>query len=251
MLQEAFDEICRTPADVALMVQFGSYLANAYTDRGRFGDAEQVLSRVLRHEQEVDAANLVRLDWALARTYAEQGQPRVAEMYAHRVLARMDRGEELRARGHAHLLIAGVLLDQSHADRATPHLDQAAQLLNSDNPGELALLCYERSRAALMEGDLEAARVQAEEALRLTENTEPGYAGMADALLAEVALADGRLDDARALCHEGIRLMDDRAAPPHIARAYDTLSRIEEQAGNLEAALEALRSRPAVRAAQP
>ncbi len=102
-----------------------------------------------------------------------------------------------------------------------------------------------------MEGDLDAARVHAEEALRLTETTEPGYAGMADALLAEVALAAGRLDDARALCLEGIRLMADRAAPPHIARAYDTLSRIEEQAGNLEAALEALRSRPAVRAAQP
>ena len=251
VLQEAFDEICETPADVALMVQFGSYLANSYTDRGRFGDAEQVLSRVLRHEQEVDAANLVRLDWALARTYAEQGQSRVAEMYAHRVLARMDRGEELRARGHAHLLIAGVLLDQSLADRATPHLDQAAQLLSTENPVELALLSYERSRAALMQGDLDAAKVHAEEALRLTENTEPGYAGMADALLAEVALAGGRLDDARVLCQEGIRLMDDRAAPPHIARAYDTLSRIEEQAGNLEAALEALRSRPAVRSAQP
>jgi transcriptional regulator with XRE-family HTH domain len=250
VLQEAFDEICAAPADVALMVQFGSYLANAYTDRGRFGDAEQVLSRVLRHEQEVDAANLVRLDWALARTYAEQGQSRVAEMYAHRVLARMDRGEELRARGHAHLLIAGVLLDQSLADRATPHLDQAAQLLSTENPVELALLSYERSRAALMQGDLDAAKVNAEEALRLTESTEPGYAGMADALLAEVALADGRLDDARELCQEGIRLMADRATPPHLARAYDTLSRIEEQAGNLEAALEALRSRPAVRAAQ-
>jgi predicted ATPase len=33
--------------------------------------------------------------------------------------------------------------------------------------------------------------------------------------------------------------------------AYETLSRIEERAGNLEAALEALRSRPEVRPAQP
>jgi tetratricopeptide (TPR) repeat protein len=244
VLQEAFDEICAAPADVALMVQFGSYLANAYTDRGRFGDAEQVLSRVLRHEQEVDAANLVRLDWALARTYAEQGQSRVAEMYANRVLARIDRGEELRARGHAHLLIAGVLLDQEQAGRARPHLEQAAQLLSAEAPVELALLSYERSRAALMEGDLDAAKEHAEETLLRAESTESGYAGMANALLAEVALADGRLDDARALCHEGIRLMTDRAAPPYIARAHETLSRVEEEAGNLEAALEALRSRP-------
>ena len=122
VLQAAFDEVCEAPADAALMVQFGSYLANAYTDRGRFSDAEQVLSRVLRHEREIDGANLLRLDWALARTYAEQGQSRVAEMYAHRVLARMERGEELRAQGHAHLLIAGVLLDQGQAGAAAARI---------------------------------------------------------------------------------------------------------------------------------
>jgi hypothetical protein len=74
---------------------------------------------------------------------------------------------------------------------------------------------------------------------------------MAYALLAEVALADERLDDARFLSQEGIRQMSDRAAPPYIARAYDTLSRVEEAAGNLEAALEALRSRPAIPTAGP
>jgi transcriptional regulator with XRE-family HTH domain len=250
VLQAAFDEVSEAPADVALMVQFGSYLANAYTDRGRFGDAEHVLSRILRHEQEVDGANLLRLDWALARTYAEQGQPRVAELYAHRVLARMERSEELRARGHAHLLIGGVLLDQNQAERATPHLDQAEQLLSAETPVELALLTYERSRAALLQGDADAAKAHAEATLRRTESTEPGYAGMAHALLAEVALAEHRLDDARSLCQEAIRLMADRVAPPYVARAYETLSRVEEQAGNLEAALEALRSRPAVRTTQ-
>jgi transcriptional regulator with XRE-family HTH domain len=246
VLQAAFDEVCEAPADAALMVQFGSYLANAYTDRGRFSDAEQVLARVLRHERDIDGANLLRLDWALARTYAEQGQSRVAEMYANRVLARMERGEELRAQGHAHLLIAGVLLDQDQAGRAGPHLDQAERLLTAEAPVELALLSYERSREALARRDFDCAKEHAEAALRQTEGTEPGYAGMAYALLAEVALAGDRLDDARFLCQEGIRQMTDRAAPPYIARAYDTLSRVEEAAGNLEAALEALRSRPVI-----
>ena len=249
VLQAAFEEVCEAPADAALMVQFGSYLANAYTDRGRFSDAEQVLSRVLRHEREIDGANLLRLDWALARTYAEQGQSRVAEMYAHRVLARMERGEELRAQGHAYLLIAGVLLDQGQAGAAATHLDQAERMLTDEAPVELALLSYERSRQALMNGDVAAAKEHAEAALQRTEGTEPGYAGMAYGLLAEVALADGRLDDARFLCREGISLMSDRAAPPYISRAYDTLSRVEEAAGNLEAALEALRSRPVIPAA--
>jgi tetratricopeptide (TPR) repeat protein len=251
VLQAAFDEVSEDPVDASLMVQFGSYLANAYTDRGRFSDAEQVLSRVLRHERDIDGANLLRLDWALARTYAEQGQSRVAEMYAHRVLARMERGEELRAQGHAHLLIAGVLLDQNQAEGAGPHLDRAEQLLTDEVPVERALLSYERSREALARGDFTAAKEHAEAALRQTEGTEPGYAGMAYALLAEVALADERLDDARFLSQEGIRQMSDRAAPPYIARAYDTLSRVEEAAGNLEAALEALRSRPAIPTAGP
>jgi tetratricopeptide (TPR) repeat protein len=246
VLQAAFDEVCAEPVDAALMVQFGSYLANAYTDRGRFSDAEQVLTRVLRHERDIDGANLLRLDWALARTYAEQGQSRVAELYAHRVLARIERGEELRAQGHAHLLIAGVLLDQGEAERAGTHLDHAERLLTEEAPVELALLSYERSRESLVRGDFDAAKEHAQAALRQTEATEPGYAGMAYGLLAEVALAGGQLDDARFLCQEGIRQMTDRAAPPYLARAYDTLSRVEEAAGNLEAALEALRSRPAV-----
>ena len=182
-----------------------------------------MLSRVLRHERDIDGANLLRLDWALARTYAEQGQSRVAEMYAHRVLARMERGEELRAQGHAHLLIAGVLLDQNQAEGAGPHLDRAERLLTDEVPVERALLSYERSREALARGDFSAAKEHAEAALRQTEATEPGYAGMAYALLAEVALADERLDDARFLSQEGIRQMSDRAAPPYIARAYDTL----------------------------
>lgn len=246
VLQTAFDEVSDTPVDPALMVQFGSYLANAYTDRGRFADAEQVLRRVLRHEHEIDGANLIRLDWALARTYAEQGQPRIAEMYAHRVLARMERGEELRAQGRAHLLIAGVLLDQEQSGEAAEHLDRAATLMSEEAPVELALLSYERARAALASGDLTSAKDHAEISVKRTEATEPGSAGMAYAVLAEVALEESRLDDARLLCQEGIRLMTDRAAPTYIARAYETLSRVEERAGNLEAALEALRTRPDV-----
>jgi transcriptional regulator with XRE-family HTH domain/predicted negative regulator of RcsB-dependent stress response len=251
VLQTAFDQVCEAPPDAALMVQFGSYLADAYTDRGRFSDAETVLGRVLRHDRDVESADLVQLDWSLARTYAEQGESRVAEMYAHRVLARMERGEELRARGHAHLLIAGVLLDQGQLDEAAPHLEQAERLFADEAPAELALLAYERGRAALAAGDTAAAGAHAAAMRDRTAESEPGAAGMANALLSEIALAEGRLDDARELCEEGIRQMTDRAAPPHVARAYDTLSRIEEEAGNLEAALEALRNRPAVPTAKP
>jgi tetratricopeptide (TPR) repeat protein len=172
-------------------------------------------------------------------------------MYANRVLTRMERGEELRAQGRAHLLMAGVLLDQGQAGDAARHLDQAAAVVSEEAPVELALLSYERARAALAAGDLAAARRHAEASAERTQAAEPGSAGMACAVLAEIALAERRLDDARELCHEAIRLMADRAAPTYVARAYETLSHVEEAAGNLEAALEALRSRPDVGAAKP
>jgi transcriptional regulator with XRE-family HTH domain len=237
----------RSHAGTGDLIQAAAVLQTAFDEVAD----EQVLRRVLRHEREIDGANLIRLDWALARTYAEQGQSRIAEMYANRVLTRMERGEELRAQGRAHLLIAGVLLDQGQAEEAAGHLDQAAALMTEEAPVELALLSYERARAALAAGDLAAAKGHAETSVTRTEATEPGSAGMAYAVLAEVALADGRLDDARFLCQEGIQLMTDRVAPPYIARAYETLSQVEERAGNLEAALEALRTRPDVRAARP
>jgi ATP/maltotriose-dependent transcriptional regulator MalT len=123
--------------------------------------------------------------------------------------------------------------------------------VTEEAPVELALLSYERARAALAAGDLAAAKAHAEAAVKRTEADEPGSAGMAYAVLAEAALAEGRLDDARDLCQEAIRLMADRAAPHYVARAYETLSRVEERAGNLEAALEALRARPDVGAAKP
>src|SRR5204863_2864637 len=136
----------------------------------------------------------------------------------NRVLTRMERGEELRAQGRAHLLMAGVLLDQGQAAGAADHLDQAAAVVTEEAPAELALLSYERARAALASGDLAAAKHHAEASAKSVETAEPAAAGMAHAVLAEVALAEGRLDDARDLSQQAIRLMADRAATHYVAR---------------------------------
>ncbi|HEY3763791.1 MAG TPA: helix-turn-helix domain-containing protein, partial [Gaiellales bacterium] len=71
ILRAAFDEATGDPPDPTLMVLYGTYLANAYTDTGRFGEAETVLGRVLAHERDLAPGNAIRLEWALARTYAE------------------------------------------------------------------------------------------------------------------------------------------------------------------------------------
>jgi tetratricopeptide (TPR) repeat protein len=251
ILDAGFTEAATEPADAALLVAYGTYLANAYTDAGRFAEAETVLARALSHERELEPGNLLRLEWALARTYAEEGKLGIAEAYTRRALNRLDATENASLLGQAHLLLAGVLLDQERTDDAVPHLDQSEQLLADEAPVELSKLSLERARVALAQDDLETATNRAREALDRTESTEPGQAGSAYALLSQVELRRDNLSDARFLCTKAIELMTDSTTPHYIAEAYNTLATIEEQDGNLEAALAALRARPAITSRTP
>lgn len=246
ILRTAFEDALAPPPDVSLMVRFGTYLANAFTDRGRFAEAEGVLADVVRHEADIlDPTNRVRLEWALARTYAEQGQHQLAEAYCRRLLARLELSEEQHALGHAHLLLSGILLDRGETDQALEHLATSSKLLTDEAPVELALLSIEQARAALAQDDLDAAEVHARRALDQTEATEPGMAGMAYSILAEIDLARGSLNDARFLAQQAIDRLGPTAAPHYVSHAYEVLSQIEEAAGDLPAALNAVRARPA------
>jgi tetratricopeptide (TPR) repeat protein len=248
-LRGAFDEAAADPPDAALMTQFGTSLANAYTDSGRFAEAEDVLARVLRHEGELAAGNAVRLEWALARTYLEEGKLPVAENYVRRVLARLETTEERHLVGQAHLLLGRVLLDRGRVDDAVAHLDRSEELLADAPPVEIANLSLDRARVAAARGDADEAEARARQALDRTEATEPSHAGRAYGLLAEVELTRGNLSEARFLCQKAIELMTGTTAPAHIAAVYETLSRVEERAGNLPAALAALRARPGAESA--
>jgi tetratricopeptide (TPR) repeat protein len=247
ILRSAFDDARTDPPDPALMVLFGTYLANAYTDTGRFGDAEDVLTGVLAHERELAPGNALRVEWAMARTYAEQGRLPIAEVYTRRVLRRLDASEHATLLGQTHLLLAGVLLDQGRVDDAVPHLDRSADLLDGAAAVELVQVSLERARVALARGDHEGAAGHAREALDRTGATEPGYAGTAYGVLARVELERGNLDDARFLCHEAIEQMTERAPPHYISDVYETLADVEEAAGDLRAAMAALRARPGAR----
>ena len=176
------------------MVRYGSYLANAYTDHGHFGEAERVLGELLRHEREMnDLLSLVRMDFALARTYAEEGRTALAERYSRRLLARLEHSEEQETLGRAHLLLAEILLDRRDATTAERHLEEAQKLMGPTvAPPELALITVDRARLALQRGDFSEAEALARQALAETEATEPSIAGSAYAMLAAVATGTRR-----------------------------------------------------------
>jgi len=124
------------------------------------------------------------------------------------------------------------------------HLDTAERLMTDASPVELASLSLDRARAALAAGDIDRAEAFARRALDQSGATEPGNEGTAYGLLAEVELRRGQLDEARFLCRQALDRLSGTTAPLYLRSVYETLAEVEERAGNLPAALAALRARP-------
>lgn len=245
VLGDAFDHVAADPTDPALMTSFGTYLANAYADAGRYGDAEYALSRIVSHERELAPGNALRLEWALARTYLEQGRLAIAECYIHRVMTRVEAADNQAQLGQAHLLLGRVLTDQGRLEEASAQLDASQDLLASVAAVEYVPLLIDRARIALAQGELDQAEEDLRQALSRTEATEPGHAGAIYGLLGEVALARGELDEARSLCQEALAQLAEPYAARHSHRIWTTLARVEESAGDLPAALAAYKARDA------
>ena len=241
VLRSALEETRRPPVDVRGVIRFGVYLASAYTDQGRFADAEAVLADVLDVEAAIaDPVARTRVLWAMARTYAEQGRLRLAERYMGEVVARLEVAEHTLLLGRAHAVLGGIMVDQRRPE-AEQHLERAGELMQAAGAmPELATLSADRGRAALLAGDVEGAREAARRALSETGATEPGVAGSATLVLARAALHDGDLDEARFLCQSAIDLLEHTAAPHYVAEANQVLALVEQRAGNLRAALSAL-----------
>jgi tetratricopeptide (TPR) repeat protein len=242
VLRSALEETRRPPADLRGVIRFGVYLASAYTDQGRFADAEAVLADVLDVEASItDPVARTRVLWAMARTYAEQGRLRLAERYMGEVVARLEVAEHTLLLGRAHAVLGSIMADQRRPGEAETHLRRAGELMQAAGATpELATLSADRGRAALLAGDVEGAREAARLALAETGATEPGVAGSATLVLARAALHDGDLDEARFLCRSAIDLLEHTAAPRYVAEANQVLALVEQRAGNLPAALDAL-----------
>jgi len=244
VLRTALDEALAEPADPGLAVRFGVLLASAYTDAGQADEAFRTLEAISAGRDVLrDPVELARLEWAISRTYAEDGQSDLAERYARRVVAALEAGEHLQLLGRSYMLLGSILLDRDRHSEADAELRRATEVLEgSGTPApELALLDYERGRSALLDGRLDDAEALARAGLDRTEATEPGTAGMLYTLLAKIALARGELEEGRRLCQEAAEVLAGTVAVHYLDDVWQTLADIEEKAGNLPAALAALR----------
>jgi ATP/maltotriose-dependent transcriptional regulator MalT len=241
ILTEAFEAAEEDPLDPSLVAQFGTFLANAYTDQGSFQQAEATLARVLRHEELFSQSSLMGLEWSMARTYGEQGRSALAEAYTRKALNRLEQAEERRTLGNALMLLAGSLINQGRYAEASADLDRAEDMLRGEPGPDVAWLSLERARLAIAEDRIDDAESAARRALTQIGATEPTHAAAAYLVLGDVALARDNTEEARQLAREAVAGFDD-AMPLQRSRAFDLLSRAEERAGNLEAALAAART---------
>ncbi len=256
VLRAALDEALEEPADPGLSVRFGVLLASAQTDAGKTDDAYRTLNSITGFRDVLgDSVALARLEWAISRAYAENGQEELAERYARRVVAVLECSEHRQLLGRSHMLLGSILLDRDRNAEADAELRRAAEILDQGGAPqpELALLDFERGRSALLDGRFDDAGRLARAGLDRTGATEPGTAGMLYALLAKVALARGELDEGRRLCQEAADVLTGTVAVHYLDDVWQTLADIEEKAGNLPGALAALRRvtagrRPAPRA---
>jgi tetratricopeptide (TPR) repeat protein len=116
---------------------------------------------------------------------------------------RIELGMSLRDAG-PRLLFGRLLADQGGLDEAARNLDEAERLLASAPAVELTVLSLDRAGIALARGDYADAEGHVRRALELLEGT---------------------------------------ATPRYADRVWETLAEVEERAGDLEAALAALRAR--------
>ena len=239
VLRAALEETRRPPVDVRGVIRFGVYLASAYTDQGRFGDAEAVLADVL----DVEAA----ITDPIARTRVALGDGadirRAGPAAAGRALH--GRGRRPAGGGRAHAAPGpracrpgrhhgrpaparrgrGASGACGRADAGRRRNAGAGHAQRRPRPrGTARRRCRGRPRGgpprALGDGA-----------------TEPGVAGSATLVLARAALHDGDLDEARFLCRSAIDLLEHTAAPHYVAEANQVLALVEQRAGNLRAAL--------------
>ena len=256
VLRAALDEALEEPADPGLSVRFGVLLASAQTDAGKADDAYRTLNSISGFRDVLgDPVALARLEWAISRAYAENGQEELAERYARRVVAALECSEHRQLLGRSYMLLGSILLDRNRHAEADAELRRATEILDRGGAPqpELALLDYERGRSALLDGRFDDADRLARAGLDRTGATEPGTAGMLYMLLAKVALARGELDEGRRLCQEAAGILAGTVAVHYLDDVWQTLADIEEKAGNLPGALAALRRvtagrRPAPRA---
>jgi tetratricopeptide (TPR) repeat protein len=230
-------------------VRFGVLLANAYIDKGEFGEARSVLeATVEKAENARDPVFRARIYWSLSRLYALQNDPSPAARYARKALELLELTEHTTYAARAHQLLAHVELDRGNAEEALSLLDRGLPLVeDGGNRVEQALFQLERARALVQLGRNDEATRLAQQSAKLLEHASPVDAGRGHAIVGEIYEELG--DRGRAIeTYEHAAELLSVSPSRYVLEVYAKLADLLEADGRKDEALEILKKAVAIQA---
>jgi tetratricopeptide (TPR) repeat protein len=230
-------------------VRFGVLLANAYIDKGEFGEARGVLEETVeKAENARDPIFRARIYWSLSRLYALQNDPAPAARYARKALELLELTEHTTYAARAHQLLAHVELDRGNAEEALSLLDRGLPLVeDGGNRVERALFQLERARALVQLGRSDEATRLAQMSAALLEDASPVDAGRGHAIVAEIYEELGDRRRAIDTYEHSAELLSVNPSR-YLLEVYAKLADLLEGEGRKDEALEVLKKAVAVQA---
>jgi tetratricopeptide (TPR) repeat protein len=233
------------PLDPSVATDLQAVLVSIYFERGDVIRAERAARRALSAaDQQVGPEVRAIAYWHASRVLAETKQWDEALELANRARILLEEVDDKRRVARLHNAYAFICLeaDPPRTVEASRHLELAESMLDGTAaPGDLAAVLTERGRLALLEEQPEAALLHAERALAESHSDELEAArslflkGRALGLLARRAEAGDALREAAVL-------FEKHGARQQQAACWRELGELDLAAGDVNAAIEALRS---------
>lgn len=220
----------REAGDTARAVRFASLLSYAFTDCGKFDDAERALAKVREAaEPSDDPVVCARVEWAHARFYGEQGRAELAAEHAERAFELLKGTDDTRFFALTHELLASLWIDLGRAAEAIALLREGWPLaISTVTPLQVAHYRIEEARALAALGEDEGAAAVAMRVAAQLDGTHPGDAGRAYVLLGEIFEKLGDPGRARQLYENGISLLGRQGPSRYLAAAHRRLASLFE-----------------------
>ncbi len=235
----------RGPLDPGLVAELQSVLVSIYFERGDIVRAERCARRALAVAAEAPSLEFrARSYWNASRILAEANRHDEALEFATRARVLLEEMGDHYNVARLHNAYAFICLetDPPRVREAEEHLDLAERLMSRmDTAGELSYVFEERGRLALLQGRPDDALDHATQALAGASGDELEAARCL--LLKGKALAAlGQADEAREALHQAIGKFRAQGARQQEASCWRELGELSLSAGDVPAAVQALRS---------
>jgi tetratricopeptide (TPR) repeat protein len=232
----------RDENDPVNIVRFAVLLGYAFTDAGRFDEAETILAEGLETGRDIkDPITRARLYWSQARLLGERGKSELAAQYARKALEVLRTTENSHFIALTHELLAMIYNDLGRYEDALSLLDEARPMFEATaTPLQIAHYKVEEARARAGLGDKERAAAVAMEAIGALGETQPEDAGRAYALLGEIFADLGDTARANELLELAIEILERQRPSRYLVSAYKRKAALLRSEGQVDEAIKLL-----------